>query len=86
MGVGDYILSIPGEMFAFLVLFTLQGFDPGMDTFQPPPEDGSGVAVDVDPESKRLQILAPFDKWDGKDLEDLIILIKVRLSLFPFLK
>ncbi|PIK61711.1 putative aconitate hydratase, mitochondrial-like, partial [Apostichopus japonicus] len=54
------------------------GFDPGMDTFQPPPEDGSGVAVDVDPESKRLQILAPFDKWDGKDLEDLIILIKVK--------
>ena len=23
----------------------------------------------VDPESKRLQILEPFAKWDGKDLE-----------------
>uniref|UniRef100_A0A2P2HXE8 Aconitate hydratase, mitochondrial n=2 Tax=Hirondellea gigas TaxID=1518452 RepID=A0A2P2HXE8_9CRUS len=52
------------------------GFDPGEDTFQAPPEDGSNVNVEVSPESQRLQLLTPFDKWDGKDLEDMTILIK----------
>lgn len=33
--------------------------------------------MDVSPTSQRLQLLEPFDKWDGKDLEDLQILIKV---------
>ncbi|XP_063961945.1 aconitate hydratase, mitochondrial-like [Lytechinus pictus] len=55
-----------------------QGFDPGQDTFQPPPSDGSGVAVDVDPASNRLELLTPFDKWNGQDLEDMVVLIKVQ--------
>ncbi|XP_076033676.1 aconitate hydratase, mitochondrial-like [Oratosquilla oratoria] len=55
-----------------------RGFDPGEDTYQSPPDDGTGVAVDVDPESQRLQLLTPFDKWDGKDLHDLTILLKVK--------
>ena len=29
-------------------------------------------------DSNRLQLLSPFDKWDGKDLEDMTILLKVR--------
>merc|ERR1712088_396426 len=45
-----------------------RGFDPGEDTYQAPPEDGSGVAVDVSPSSDRLQLLSPFDKWIGTDL------------------
>lgn len=53
-------------------------FDPGQDTYQYPPKDGSGQHVDVSPTSQRLQLLEPFDKWDGKDLEDMLILIKVR--------
>uniref|UniRef100_A0A6B0VEI7 Aconitate hydratase, mitochondrial n=1 Tax=Ixodes ricinus TaxID=34613 RepID=A0A6B0VEI7_IXORI len=55
-----------------------RGFDPGEDTYQGPPKDGTGVSVDVDVKSQRLQLLAPFDKWDGKDLEDMVILIKVK--------
>ncbi|XP_018045563.1 PREDICTED: probable aconitate hydratase, mitochondrial [Atta colombica] len=55
-----------------------RGFDPGLDTFDTPPRDGSKVKVDVDPKSQRLQLLEPFDKWNGKDLEDLTILIKVK--------
>lgn len=31
----------------------------------------------MSPTSQRLQLLEPFDKWDGRDLEDLQILIKV---------
>lgn len=52
------------------------GFDPGMDTYQAPPEDRASVSVAVSPTSDRLQILEPFDAWNGKDALDLPILIK----------
>ncbi|GAB6020429.1 aconitate hydratase [Chamberlinius hualienensis] len=55
-----------------------RGFDPGVDTYQPPPGDGSSVKVDVDPKSQRLQLLQPFNRWDGKDLIDATVLIKVK--------
>lgn len=56
-----------------------RGFDPGEDTYQPPAEgDSSGVEVVVDPASQRLQLLTPFDAWDGQDVEDARILIKVQ--------
>ena len=29
------------------------------------------------PFSNRLQLLTPFDPWDGKDIEDALVLIKV---------
>ena len=54
-----------------------RGFDPGEDTYQGPPSDGSKVSVDVAPTSDRLQLLTPFNAWDGKDLQDLSVLIKV---------
>merc|ERR1719281_1076693 len=56
----------------------VRGFDPGEDTYQAPPEDGSSVVVDVSPSSDRLQLLSPFDKWIGTDLTDMRILIKVK--------
>ncbi|KAL1117112.1 hypothetical protein AAG570_004440 [Ranatra chinensis] len=55
-----------------------KGFDPGVDTYQAPPADGSSVSVKVNPKSDRLQLLEPFAKWDGKDLVDMLILIKVK--------
>jgi aconitate hydratase len=55
-----------------------RGFDPGVDTFQGPPQDGSSIKVDVDPKSNRLQLLEPFGKWDGKDYNDLLVLIKIK--------
>jgi len=36
------------------------------------------VQVKVDPNSQRLQLLAPFQPWDGKDLNNLAILIKAQ--------
>lgn len=54
-----------------------KGFDPGQDTYQAPPADGSGVSVNVDPNSTRLQLLTPFQKWDGKDINNMPVLIKV---------
>jgi len=55
-----------------------ESFDPGMNTFQAPPEDGSQLTVEVDPESDRLQLLDMFQPWDGKDVENVPILIKAR--------
>jgi aconitate hydratase len=54
------------------------GFDPGENTFEAPPEDGVTVSVVVDPQSDRLQLLDPFDAWDGKDYVELPILLKAQ--------
>ncbi|KHJ88608.1 aconitase domain protein [Oesophagostomum dentatum] len=56
----------------------VKGFDRGEDTYQPPSASGDVI---IDPDSHRLQALQPFDKWDGKDLENMVILIKVRNHL-----
>lgn len=37
---------------------------------------GGDVTVEIAPDSKRLQKLAPFAPWDGKDLTDMPLLIK----------
>ena len=54
------------------------GYDPGEDTFTPPPADRSSVAVEVAPTSDRLQLLDPFPAWDGQDYEALPVLMKAR--------
>ncbi|KAM6536517.1 Aconitate hydratase mitochondrial, variant 2 [Fusarium falciforme] len=56
----------------------VRGYDPGQDTYQAPPKDRASVTVDVSPTSDRLQILTPFQPWDGKDAKDLPILIKAK--------
>lgn len=54
------------------------GYDPGRDTYQAPPEIRETVSVAVSPTSDRLQILEPFPAWDGKDATDMPILIKTK--------
>jgi aconitate hydratase len=46
--------------------------------YQAPSEDGSGVQIKVSPESERLQLLAPFDEWNGKNIENARVLIKAK--------
>ena len=53
-----------------------RGFDPGEDTFVAPPADGTAVDVAVSPTSDRLQLLEPFEAWNGEDLLDLPVLVK----------
>jgi aconitate hydratase len=55
-----------------------KGYDKGEDTFEAPPADGSGTEVVVDPSSDRLQLLQPFEPWDGQDLVELPILLKAQ--------
>uniref|UniRef100_A0A8C6NR65 Aconitate hydratase, mitochondrial n=1 Tax=Nothobranchius furzeri TaxID=105023 RepID=A0A8C6NR65_NOTFU len=78
----DYLTAPNGEKFKLNPPtgdeLPSRDFDPGQDTYQHPPAEGSSVKVDVNPSSTRLQLLEPFDKWDGKDLVDMRILIKVK--------
>lgn len=53
-----------------------KGFDVEDAGFQPPAEDGSSVDVVVSPTSDRLQLLAPFKPWDGKNITGAKLLIK----------
>jgi aconitate hydratase len=55
-----------------------KGFAEGSSGFIPPAKDGSGVEVKVDAKSERLQLLKPFNKWDGKDLTNLPVLLKAK--------
>lgn len=54
------------------------GFDVGDPGFLAPPANSSGIEVVVAPNSKRLQLLQPFEPWNGKDIEDLRLLIKAK--------
>ncbi len=53
-----------------------KGFDVKDNGFIPPKEDGSEVEIKVKPDSKRLQLLTPFEPWDGKNLMGAKLLIK----------
>jgi aconitate hydratase len=54
------------------------GYDPGQNTFTPPPADASDVEVVVRPDSDRLQLLEPFTAWDGEDLLGMPVLMKAQ--------
>ncbi len=53
-----------------------QGFDVEDNGYIPPAEDGSQIEITVNPGSDRLQLLTPFEPWDGKDFTGLKLLIK----------
>ena len=46
--------------------------------FIAPPENSNDIEVLIDPNSKRLQLLKPFSKWDGKDFENIPIMVKAK--------
>ncbi|MFQ6607708.1 MAG: aconitate hydratase [Fidelibacterota bacterium] len=54
------------------------GFDLGKEGYVDPPKDVSDLEIKVSPQSERLQLLEPFPAWEGKDLDNLPILLKVK--------
>lgn len=54
------------------------GFETPTGVYVPPPKDGINVDVIIDPASKRLQRIQPFEAWDGKDMTNLRLLVKAR--------
>ncbi|KAJ2831231.1 Aconitate hydratase mitochondrial [Coemansia erecta] len=80
--VTDTLTTPSGKPFKFTppngVELPARGFDTGMNTYQAPPADRSSVSISVSPESQRLQLLKPFKPWNGQDIENVPILIKVK--------
>ena len=58
--------------------FPPKGFDVKDPGYIAPAADGSRVRVNIDPKSNRLQALAPFAPWDGKNLMGMKLLIKAK--------
>ena len=52
------------------------GFAVEDNGYQAPAEDGSGIQVVVNEDSKRLQLLTPFKPWDGGNIAGAKLLIK----------
>jgi len=56
----------------------IKGFAVEDDGYKPPAEDSSSVEVVVRSDSKRIQLLTPFEPWDGKNLTGMRLLIKAK--------
>jgi aconitate hydratase len=54
-----------------------KGFVYNHEVYIPPTNEYQNVQVLIDPNSSRLQKLEPFPRWDGKDLENMQILVKI---------
>ena len=56
----------------------VNGFASSESGLVKPPIDGSAIDINIASDSQRLQTLTPFSPWNGNDLTDLIVLMKVR--------
>jgi aconitate hydratase len=56
----------------------VNGFDVKDAGFLPPPKDSESITVMIDPASKRLQLLEPFQAWDGGSFKGMRLLIKAK--------
>jgi len=55
-----------------------RGFSAGEQGYVAPSKNGATSGVTIDPGSNRLQALAPFPAWDGKDILDVPVLLKAK--------
>ncbi len=55
-----------------------QGFVVDDNGYQAPASSGSGIDVVVNPESERLQLLTPFEPWNGLNINGAKLLIKAQ--------
>lgn len=60
------------------VEFPPRGFAVEDAGYVAPADDGSHVAVNISPDSNRLQKLEPFSAWNGKNLQGMKLLIKAK--------
>ena len=78
--ITDKLLNDNGEEVMFKPPFgdelPTKGFEVEDPGFQAPAENGSNVQVIVSPDSSRLQLLEPFQPWDGQNITGAKLLIK----------
>ena len=55
-----------------------KGFDVKDNGYQAPANDGNDIEVVINPNSERLQFLKPFEKWNGKNILGVKLLIKAK--------
>jgi aconitate hydratase len=56
----------------------VNGFDVKDPGYLAPPEHSAAITVSVNPASDRLQLLQPFEPWNGKDITGMRLLIKAK--------
>ena len=66
-------LDVPGGS-----VFPACGFEFAKEGFVPSGKEHKNLEVVIRPGSQRIQRLQPFEPWDGKELENLRLLIKVK--------
>ncbi|RDJ32404.1 MAG: aconitate hydratase [Crenarchaeota archaeon] len=54
------------------------GFKKAENVYIPPSKNPESVEVIINKNSNRLQVLEPFEKWDGKDFVDFPIMVKAK--------
>ncbi len=55
-----------------------KGFEVDDPGYQPPSENGEDIEIVVKSDSERLQLLTPFESWDGKNITGMKLLIKAK--------
>ncbi len=78
----DYLTNDKGEKVKLAeplgIEMPVNGFAVGDAGYQAPAADGSDVHILVSPTSDRLQLLEPFQAWEGTELKGLKLLIKAK--------
>ncbi len=78
----DYLISETGEKVKLDapsgVELPARGFAVEDAGYQAPAENGSSVVVKVAPDSSRLQLLQPFEAWNGENIMGAKLLIKAK--------
>ena len=78
----DYLVNEKGEKVMLDIPsgddLPTKGFDVEDPGLIQPSAENRGIAIAVNPASDRLQLLEPFNPWDGKNMTGLRILIKAR--------
>jgi len=71
---GSFTFTEPGQV----AEVPASGYVADEQGFQAPAADGGRIEVKVAPASDRLQLLSPFNPWDGQDLTSLPVLLKAK--------
>ncbi len=80
--ITDFLTNDKGEKVRLTeplgIELPIKGFAVKDNGYQEPAADGSKVKLAVDTNSDRLQLLDPFNAWDGNDMKGLKLLIKAK--------
>ena len=78
----DYLENESGEKVKLSepsgIEFPEKGYAQDDTSYDAPAKDGRNLSINIDPDSKRLQMLKPFSPWDGNDYINFPLLIKVK--------